>query len=55
MLTLFNAGLSDSAILTLAPGFKNNKGLIYLDMRQNTFENEGFKQFTASITGLKNL
>ena len=55
MLTLFNSGLSDSSIMALAPGFKNNKGLVYLDIRQNTFENEGFKHFTESITGLKNL
>lgn len=42
MLTLFSSGLSDSAMTTLASGFKSNKSLIYIDMRQNTFENDGF-------------
>ena len=51
MLTLFIAGLSENAIMTLAPGFEQNHGLIYLDLRQNTFENEGFQKLAASITG----
>ena len=42
MLTLFNTGLSENAIMTLAPGFEQNHSIIYLDLRQNTFENEGF-------------
>ena len=55
MLTLFNAGLNENAIMTLAPGFQQNNGIIYLDLRQNTFENEGFQKLASSITGQPSL
>ena len=42
MMTLFNAGLNENTITTLAPGFEQKNGIIYLDLRQNTFESDGF-------------
>ena len=43
MLALYNTGLSDNAIQMLASGIElSNAGLIYLDLRQNTYESEGF-------------
>ena len=42
MLTLFNAGLTDNSIQILASGLEQSHGLIYLDLRQNNFENLGF-------------
>ena len=51
MLTLFNTGLSDNFIQIVAQGLEQSQSLIYLDLRQNTFEKEGFKQLATSITG----
>ena len=42
MLTLLNAGLSDNSIQAMAPGIQKIRTLVYLDLRQNTFESEGF-------------
>ena len=55
MLTMVNTGLSDTSIQTLASGLEQSHGLIYLDLRQNTFENEGFKRLVCSITGQSTL
>lgn len=42
MLTLYNTGLSDNSMQILASGLEQSNGLIYLDLRQNNFENLGF-------------
>ena len=56
MLALYNTGLSDNAIQMLASGIElSNAGLIYLDLRQNTYESEGFQKLVNSITGSSTL
>jgi len=55
MLTMFNTGLTDTSIKTLASGLKQAHGLVYLDLRQNTFEEEGLKDLINSITGHSSL
>lgn len=51
ILTLFNAGLADSSVQLLASGLEQKRGLIYLDLRQNTFENDGFSRLVQALTG----
>ena len=51
MLTLFNAGLTDNSIQILSTGLEQSNGLIYLDLRQNNFENLGFQELAKSLTG----
>ena len=55
MMTLFNAGLNENTITTLAPGFQQKHGIIYLDLRQNTFESDGFQKLASSLTGQSSL
>jgi len=55
MLTLYNAGLSDNSIQILASGLEQSHGLIYLDVRQNNFENLGFQELAKSLTGQNQL
>ena len=55
MLTMLNTGLTDTSIKTLASGLKQAYGLVYLDLRQNTFEEDGFKELISSITGHSSL
>ena len=55
MLTLYNTGLSDNSMQILASGLEQSNGLIYLDLRQNNFENLGFQELAKSLTGQPSL
>lgn len=51
MLTLLNCGLSDNSVNILSQGLHQNKNIIYLDLRQNSFEQEGFRHLLLSLNG----
>lgn len=51
MLTLYNAGLTDNSIQSMATGIQKVHTLVYLDLRQNTFESVGFKKLIEALIG----
>lgn len=52
---MLNTGLSDNSIQILASGLEQSQQLIYLDMRKNTFERDGFRELARSLIGLPSL
>ena len=51
MLTLLNSGLSDNTVQLLAEGIRENSSLLYLDIRQNSIENDGVRALFNSLMG----
>ena len=50
-MTLHNTGLTDEAMQKLSEGLKENKNLIYLDLRGNMYENVGLQALLRSLMG----
>lgn len=51
ILTLQNTGLTDDAMRKLAEGLHSNRTLVYMDLRRNTYENEGLQALLHSLMG----
>ena len=54
MLTLFDCGLADNSMQIICQGLQQSN-LIYLDLRQNTFESEGLQCLLRSLIGMATL
>ena len=51
ILTLQNTGLTDDAMVKLAEGLKQNRTLVYMDLRRNTYEQVGLQALLHSLMG----
>ena len=50
-----HTGLNDDAMAKLSDGLRGNRNLIYLDLRGNTYENEGLQTLLTSLMGNEKL